>query len=86
MKRLLWQDSDNSNKYNLVKSEEVCQPVDQGGLGVVNLVLRNRCLLSKWLWKIENEEDMWQDLIRKKNIVIKRMSCALIENLPSLIL
>ena len=30
MKRLLWQDSDESDKYNLVKSEKVCQPIHRG--------------------------------------------------------
>lgn len=47
MKRLLWQDSDESHKYTLVKWEEVYQHVDQGGLGLVGLGIMNVCVLSK---------------------------------------
>lgn len=46
--------------------KEVCQPQDQGGLGVVDLKVMNICLLSTWLWKLENEEGLWQELIRNK--------------------
>jgi hypothetical protein len=34
-------------KYRLTKWEVVCTPKDQGGLGVLNLGVHNRCLLSK---------------------------------------
>jgi hypothetical protein len=34
-------------------------------MGIMNLELQNRCLLSKWLFKLCNEEGMWQDLIKK---------------------
>jgi len=41
-------------------------PKDQGGLGILNLELQNECLLSKWLFKLINEDGVWQELLRKK--------------------
>ena len=34
------------NKYHLVNWNEVCQPKDQGGLGVIDLRVMNVCLLA----------------------------------------
>ena len=68
MKRLFWQEGMDTKKYHLVSWKKVCQPKELGGLGVVDLKVMNMCLLSKWLWRIENEEGVWQTLIRKKYI------------------
>jgi hypothetical protein len=38
----------------------------QDGLGIQNLDIQNKCLLSKWLFKLCNEEDIWQELLRNK--------------------
>jgi hypothetical protein len=40
-------------KYHLVRWPDVCQPKDQGGLGISNLEYRNTSLLCKWLWRLE---------------------------------
>jgi hypothetical protein len=37
-----------------------------GGLGVSNLAVKNICLLSKWLYKLLNEDEMWQQLLKNK--------------------
>jgi hypothetical protein len=34
--------------YKLTRWDIICQPKDQGGLGVHNLEIQNQCLLSKW--------------------------------------
>jgi hypothetical protein len=48
----------------------------QGGLGIQNLELQNKCLLSKWLFKLLNEDGMWQELLRNKYIKDKTLgSC-----------
>ena len=39
---------------------------NQGGLGVPNLQIQNQCLLSKWLFKLINEQSVWQDLLKRK--------------------
>jgi hypothetical protein len=41
---------------------------------IMNLELQNRCLLSKWLFKLCNEEGMWQDLIKNKYLKNKMSS------------
>ena len=41
-------------------------PKDQGGLGVLNLSVHNRCLLSKWLFKLINADGLWQQMLRRK--------------------
>jgi hypothetical protein len=64
--RMLWQEKVNVKKYHLVKWSDVCQPKDQGGLGVTDLHLKNVSLLCKWIWRLENEEGLWQDLIKAK--------------------
>jgi hypothetical protein len=28
----------------------------------------NYCLLSKWWWKLENENGIWQDIVKKKHL------------------
>jgi hypothetical protein len=44
----------------------MCQPRDQGGLDIQNLEIQKYCLLSKWLFKLINEEGLWQTILRNK--------------------
>jgi hypothetical protein len=64
--RFFWQADNHKKKYRLVKWNIICQPKDQGGLGVKNLGVQNQCLLSKWLFKLINEEGMWQTMLKRK--------------------
>lgn len=61
-------------KYHLVNWNDVCQPRDQGGLGVTNLDVKNVSLLCKWLWRLENKEGDWQELIRAKYLKKKTLT------------
>jgi hypothetical protein len=45
--RFYWQNDQHKRKYRLSKWEIPCQPKIQGGLGIQNLDLQNKCLLSK---------------------------------------
>lgn len=73
--RLLWQEDKGKKKYHLVNWDEICQPKDQGGLGVTDLDVKNISLLCKWLWKLENEEGDWQEVIRSKYVKKRFVSC-----------
>ena len=74
--RFYWQNDQHKRKYRLAKWEILCQPKDQGGLGIQNLDIQNKCLLSKWLFKLLNEDGMWQELLRNKYIKDKTLgSC-----------
>jgi hypothetical protein len=61
-----WQSDDHKKKYRLTKWEVVCTPKDQGGLGVLNLEVHNKCLLSKWLFKLINGDGVWQHILKNK--------------------
>jgi hypothetical protein len=50
----------------LTKWNIVCRPKDQGGLGILDPKIQNKCLLSKWLFSLINEDGAWQQLIRSK--------------------
>ena len=63
--RFFWQSDGHKRKYRLSKWNLLCRPKEQGGLGIEVLELKNKCLLSKWLFKLLNEQDVWQELIHK---------------------
>jgi hypothetical protein len=72
--RFFWQSDENKKKYRLTKWNIVCRPKDQGGLGIEVLELKNKCLLSKWLFKLLNEEGVWQELLHNKYLRNKTLS------------
>ena len=72
--RFFWQSEGHKRKYRLTKWEIICRPKDQGGLGVEVLELKNKCLISKWLFKLLNEEGVWQELIHNKYLYSKTLS------------
>jgi hypothetical protein len=72
--RFFWQCDQNKKKYRLSKWNMICRPKDQGGLGIEVLDIKNNCLLSKWLFKIINEEGMWQELICNKYLKKQNLS------------
>jgi hypothetical protein len=51
-----WQSDQHKKKYRLARWNIICQPKEQGGLGILNIDVQNKCLLSKWLFKLINEE------------------------------
>ena len=58
----------------LVAWKKICRPKEQGGLGVEVLAIKNKCLLSKWLFKLLNEQGVWQELINNKYLHSKMLS------------
>lgn len=57
--RLVLQESKGVKKYHLVNWPVICVPKSCGGLGVLELEAMNQCLLTNWLWKLENTEGLW---------------------------
>jgi hypothetical protein len=47
MSNFFWQHDSQKKKYRSTKWSTMCQPKDQGGLGIQNLEIQNECLLSK---------------------------------------
>jgi hypothetical protein len=64
-KRVMWYGGSNNKKYYLVNWDSICTPKDSGGLGILNLICMNISLLTKWLWKLEKEEGLWQTIVKK---------------------
>jgi hypothetical protein len=73
-KRLLWNGGSSKNKYHLVKWDTVCTAKNIGGLGILNLRWMNISLLTKWLWKLEKEDGLWQTIVKKKYMKGKPLS------------
>jgi hypothetical protein len=61
----LWRKKDIEAKSSpLAAWDVVCRPKDQGGLGIINLKVQNKCLLMKHLHKFFNRADVpWVNLI-----------------------
>jgi hypothetical protein len=51
-----------------------------GGLGIIDLDLQNKCLLSKWLFKLINEEGTWQSILCNKYLINKTITQ--VEHMP----
>jgi hypothetical protein len=72
--RFFWQSDGHKKKYRLTKWNVICRPKDQGGLGIEVLELKNKSLLCKWLYKLLNEDGMWQEILHKKYLHSKTLS------------
>jgi hypothetical protein len=72
--RFFWQSDQTKRKYGLTKWNIICRLKDAGGLGIKMLDIENNCLLSKWLFKILNEEGMWKELLCNKYLKNKTLS------------
>ena len=73
--RFYWQSDDLKRKYRFARWDIICRPKDQGGLGIENLEVKNRCLLSKWLYKLSVETDAtWAQILRNKYLHSKTLS------------
>jgi len=69
--RFFWQSDEHKRKYRLAKWDILCQPKEQGGLGIQNLELKNIALLSKWLYRLLTIDGTWQQILRNKYLGTK---------------
>ncbi|WRX10498.1 Reverse transcriptase zinc-binding domain - like 2 [Theobroma cacao] len=67
-RNFLWAGNGEKKKIHFVNWTTVCKPKSQGGLGILDLELKNRALLSKWLWRYANEPDyLWRIVVAAIN-------------------
>jgi len=62
----LWSGNALKKKYHLVRWETICKSKKKGGLGIKNIRKMNVSLLCKWWWKLENEDGLWQSIVKTK--------------------
>ncbi|WVZ62069.1 hypothetical protein U9M48_011857, partial [Paspalum notatum var. saurae] len=72
--RFFWQGDKNKKKYRLAKWTFLCQPKDQGGLGILDLNTKNVALLSKWLYRLIASDGLWQQILRNKYVGSKPLA------------
>ena len=73
--RFFWQSDEAKRKYRLARWDILCRPKDQGGLGIENLEIKNKCLMSKWLHRLETEPGgMWSQILRNKYLHSKTLA------------
>ncbi|OMO92976.1 reverse transcriptase [Corchorus capsularis] len=71
MRKFLWSGSDDKRKIHYVDWDTICKYKEFVGLGSIDLGLRNRALLNKWLWRYGNEhESLWHKVIIGKNKLV----------------
>jgi hypothetical protein len=62
-----WHVPNMKRKYHMVKWDLMATPKQAGGAGFTNTRVMNRCLLDKWIVKIEKGEDtLCCNLLRNK--------------------
>ena len=83
--RFFWQSDGHKRKYRLTKWNIICRPKEQGVLGIEVLDIKNKCLLSKWPFKILSENDcVWHQLIHNKYLHSKSLSQVTVKPTDSL--
>ncbi|XP_028118943.1 uncharacterized protein LOC114316485 [Camellia sinensis] len=64
----LWGGSELKRKIHMIKWEDMLKSMDEGGLGIRNLRVANKCLLIKWWWRFGSEKDtLWRKVICSRN-------------------
>ena len=57
----------NEHKYHLVNWQQICIPIQSGGLGIRNVTVFNKALLGKWLWRYATEPmSLWRRVVDSK--------------------
>jgi hypothetical protein len=60
-------------RNRLAKWSILHKPKSIGGLGIIDLDVQNKCLLSKWIIKLLNEEGLWQQILKRKYLKNKTL-------------
>jgi len=72
--RFFWQCDEHKKKYRLARWSILRKPKSVGGLGILDLDIQNKYLLSKWLFRLVNEDGMWQSILKRKYLQNKTLT------------
>ncbi|XP_058722219.1 uncharacterized protein LOC131594138 [Vicia villosa] len=63
----LWSGGDVRKSIHWVCWDTVCKTKEEGGLGIKNVEIMNVALISKWKWRILNENDaVWSGILKAR--------------------
>ncbi|KAK5834312.1 hypothetical protein PVK06_018189 [Gossypium arboreum] len=57
-RNFLWGNTDGKRKMARIKWDIVCKPKVKGGVGVANVEVKNKALLTKWSWRFVTEKEV----------------------------
>ncbi|XP_061346042.1 uncharacterized protein LOC133291745 [Gastrolobium bilobum] len=62
-----WGDLDSKRRAHDVAWEHLCQPMDCGGLGIINLRIQNEAFMQKLAWQlIKDQNSLWAQVLLGK--------------------
>ena len=63
-RKFLWAWGRDNRSISWVRWENVCKPLEEGGLGIKDVRNINNALLTKWKWRLMNDEKgKWKDIL-----------------------
>ncbi|XP_061352790.1 uncharacterized protein LOC133297639 [Gastrolobium bilobum] len=66
-RNFIWRDEESKRKAHYVAWEQMCQPKECGGLGIINLRLQNEAFMHKLAWLIVNDHNsLWVQVLLGK--------------------
>jgi hypothetical protein len=66
-RNFLWGSYGDGVNHHLVNWDIVCSPIRYGGLGIRKIVVFNKALLGKWMWRFGIEDSkLWRRVIATK--------------------
>lgn len=65
--RFFWEAESKKRKYHMLRWADLCRPENQGGLGISNSRKTNLALVTKWTWKLlQNDNGLWARILKTK--------------------
>ncbi|XP_061368719.1 uncharacterized protein LOC133311659 [Gastrolobium bilobum] len=66
-RNFIWGDSETKRKAHYISWEQICQPRECGGLGIMNLRRQNEAFMQKLAWKVMTDHDrLWVKVLLGK--------------------
>lgn len=71
-RRFIWGQQDGRDKIHLINWTRLCQPKEEGGLGIKKMKTMNKAFVMKLAWGIAQENNMWVRFLKEKYLKSNR--------------